>query len=931
MSLEAPAKRWGLPLQGRLALVAVALACLPLAACDEETKAPEVLVELAVSPARLNYRDDVTSVVTATVYNQDSPQALAAFRIDAEALASLAEAQRGAGGFQELSNTLPPAAGEELPQSMAAVFGAEGMAQVRFRCTAEGRVPLVVREVAAGIESDPKWVTCFYRDPDAFVFTVDPERATTPLGGENAIHITVDDQHGGSQLAGRPIQIRAPEGGTFLPEQDSPVSRSLEADGTLGLAVPSQSVKFVCPQEVGLYQIVADFAQKDEDGDSSGFTFVYCSSEDVRNVILLEVRDSVLEADGESETVVVASVLGPNGAEPNREVVLSTDRGSLRDGDGNLRSRITGVTDDEGRLEATFVSGTDAGEATLKATAELTGDPEIYRPEGSITVEGQVSLKIVGASFVRFISSTPEVLGVKGSGFNESARVTFQVVGSDGEPFPAGLRVTFQILSNVGGASLTPTVRETDENGYVSTNLVSGRIAANVTVRATASQNGVAGDSPAIPIVGVRPSWGGFALACDLKNVGAFVEHDGINSLVDQDIPCRTKLKDRFGNPVGISTAVSFRSEAGTITAAVNSVAQNYGGATGSGAGQAQATTGDVAAIFNTFGVLPRNVPPMFADVRSVDEPVLDPNAPDVNPRDGFVSIMAFVAGEEWFNDANGNGEYDAGEQFVDLPEPFVDYDDNGRRDEFEPFIDLPGEDGLYNGRWDAGNRRWDRNTTIWTETRIVYSGLPLNRLPYDPYADSEGGMHIILGQDEYIRDPACPVPCRQGDMGEVFLLSPGENCMVFAQAVDARGNILNGSADARFEVDAPPKLVDQAPATAGDEYGICWGFTKDCGPNGLDPICTVTSAISCYNEFFPAFPSRCASEPLRRFGHMHWAQLAHPITETSPYDPPPQMQVAVSALRFTVSLRVSPRGGNVVHTHRYSYWGATEIPPDAN
>ncbi len=47
-------------------------------------------------------------------------------------------------------------------------------------------------------------------------------------------------------------------------------------------------------------------------------------------------------------------------------------------------------------------------------------------------------------------------------------------------------------------------------------------------------------------------------------------------------------------------------------------------------------------------------------------------------PYGGRNTIIAWTQGEESFDDANGNGEYDFGETFRDLPEPFLDRNEDG-------------------------------------------------------------------------------------------------------------------------------------------------------------------------------------------------------------------------------------------------------------
>jgi hypothetical protein len=90
------------------------------------------------------------------------------------------------------------------------------------------------------------------------------------------------------------------------------------------------------------------------------------------------------------------------------------------------------------------------------------------------------------------------------------------------------------------------------------------------------------------------------------------------------------------------------------------------------------------------------------------------------NPRDGMVTVIAYVPGEEGFADVNRNGKYDDGEPFVDMGEPFVDANDNGVRDSNEWFADVNGD-----GAYTPANGVWDADTIIWTETRVLYTGLP--------------------------------------------------------------------------------------------------------------------------------------------------------------------------------------------------------------
>jgi hypothetical protein len=138
---------------------------------------------------------------------------------------------------------------------------------------------------------------------------------------------------------------------------------------------------------------------------------------------------------------------------------------------------------------------------------------------------------------------------------------------------------------------------------------------------------------------------------------------------------------------------------------------------------QAPTSQGDLGTaieVINTLGAkLPKDVLPNAGEA-SVSTAADGCGVTQRNPRDGVVTVVAWTAGEEEYFDANGNGQFDPGEPYVDLPEPFVDYDDDDVRDGDEPFIDT-NTDGVWNGP----NGAWDSNTNIWTKTIVVYTGYP--------------------------------------------------------------------------------------------------------------------------------------------------------------------------------------------------------------
>ena len=109
---------------------------------------------------------------------------------------------------------------------------------------------------------------------------------------------------------------------------------------------------------------------------------------------------------------------------------------------------------------------------------------------------------------------------------------------------------------------------------------------------------------------------------------------------------------------------------------------------------------------------------------------------PIVTPLNGYVTIVAAVAGEETFIDNNANGYYDSADTFnssADLPEPFIDENSNGQWDTGEIFIDTvtgtPGTTNIFNsanGVWDGPNcpdTSCQQSKTIWKSIELIFSG----------------------------------------------------------------------------------------------------------------------------------------------------------------------------------------------------------------
>ena len=228
-----------------------------------------------------------------------------------------------------------------------------------------------------------------------------------------------------------------------------------------------------------------------------------------------------------------------------------------------------------------------------------------------------------------------------------------------------------------------------------------------------------------LAIVGAKSNGAHITLDCTPRNVAALSDNDCNFSHYtgsDNFVTCTVTLADRFNNALGISTLVTFQSEAGSVGPPTTT--PQYDSTKPPDGQKALGVATDFIGVAG--GTLPVDVAP-FAGETSLQYVNSCGNLTH-NPRDGLVTIIVMARGEEGFVDLNGNGVWDAGEPFIDLGEPFVDANDNDLHDSGEWFLDANS-----NGVWDGPNGNWDSDTTIWAATRVVYTGLPAAQTAASP------------------------------------------------------------------------------------------------------------------------------------------------------------------------------------------------------
>ncbi len=250
---------------------------------------------------------------------------------------------------------------------------------------------------------------------------------------------------------------------------------------------------------------------------------------------------------------------------------------------------------------------------------------------------------------------------------------------------------------------------------------------------------------------GTTPSGGHISLDCTPNQIPAFAAHDCLYSHYQdpQTVRCTLEMADRLGVVIGVATPVSFMAEAGAVSPVAVSPAYPAD----------PDTLGHADGYLEVFGSpLPPDVDPMPGELWASVDFGCGPRI--ANPRDGYVTVIAWVKGEEGFVDLNQNGKYDVGEPFVDLGEPYVDANDNGKWDPGEWYLDVNG-DGQYTGP----NGKWDADTVIWTQTRVVYTGLP---------AFATDGFGNTLTRIYDLVAPPAPTPPAPTPPATLFSVSAG-------------------------------------------------------------------------------------------------------------------------------------------------------------
>ncbi len=545
--------------------------------------------------------------------------------------------------------------------------------------------------------------------------------------------------------------------------------------------------------------------------------------------ISVVASDLSLIADGDSRTTVTAFVFdNTNAPVKTGSVKLTTTDGTLECIDpaptcvynDAQHKDVTVQLNNNGNVSVKLISGPTA------ALARVEG---IFTTPDSKVISNYTYVNFVTLGSIMYQYTTTEIMGVKGSGFNETAIMAFKVYDNIGQKFPKNQRVDFTLSTSPGGITLIPPTSYTDDDGMVYVTIKSGTIATTFIVTATASLPGVtvSGESPSIPIIGAKPSARYLNFTCEKKIVSTI----GGQAV---EVPCTVSLGDRFTNKIERATTVHFRSEAGIMT----SQALTYDRDTAK-----QLYPNDWEKYLGTATASLRTSEPYPYDTTPIAG---EPFNGTHNPRDSITSIIVVTTGEEEFYDNDGNGDFtgsemwrenifntpqaqkfdpgsdqkcrridiasydppscnnwintiagdtiSASEPFVDLAEPFFDADDDNLRN-------LPTElyfDTNSNGMWDNGNNKWDSNTNIFKESIMAWAE------SVDQVATSYPAAGQCSGDNPV--SPGINLLCPDTDP---FTMNPGDSKKFFFKVCDS--NFVN-PVGAVLTFTTPEPVSDQLP-----------------------------------------------------------------------------------------------------------------------
>jgi hypothetical protein len=487
--------------------------------------------------------------------------------------------------------------------------------------------------------------------------------------------------YNGSPLSGVKVTFSAdlgvlnPSVGTALTDSAGVAKITLEEDGAAGAGTATASVTYA-----GLTSDdTLDYSVQTTGGSVTPVTLRMGSGTPfVEGVIAIGLDPLSAGAT----TTATVRIVDDTDAAYTIPVDVSFSSGCVTSGKATIDATVITVN---GTAAATYRAQGCVGSDTISATVTIGGTT--YNATGSLTVQP------AAAGSIEFVSAVPDNITLKGTGGagrQETSEVTFRVKDEQGNPVQ-GKSVNFSLNTVVGGIGMDPASATSDTDGLVHTTVQAGTVPTAVRVTASTVSGAVTLESQSDQLVITT----GIPDQDSLDIVATVLNPEGWN-YSGEIVQITAFLSDRFNNPVPDATVIYFTTEGGSIEGSCLTVnGQCSVNWTSSNPRPCGETLVENKVELDT--ALGPNVcvdsDPVTANP-IVPQPTL---APLGQPYGGRATIVATAVGEESFTDVNGNGKFDEGDLFNDLPEAWRDDDEDGVRDTNEPFQDF-NDDKAYNG-----------------------------------------------------------------------------------------------------------------------------------------------------------------------------------------------------------------------------------------
>ncbi|WP_417346122.1 hypothetical protein [Ferrimonas sp.] len=459
--------------------------------------------------------------------------------------------------------------------------------------------------------------------PDPSVNSLDSCTQSTSFDAQKAAVLRVHARRDGSDSSGELVNVFSDKG-SLIPADGRVLTGE---DGSALLRIQADD-------DEGVVAISASYA------DATSQMYAQINAIQVGLTLSTSLADGQVLSDG--STMAVTASLTVNGQSYMEPLSVSFSSTCALSGKAEIDEQ---VLSQGGEAVATYRSTGCEQQDQVTATLALGGS--------TATDSLTIPLASVPIASIQFVSATPNYLQLEGTGGVRTTTLLFQVLDENGQP-KQGVDVALSPASGEERFTMTTDLARSDNQGMVSVAVTSKNLPGPFRVKAE-----VVDSDPLIVAVSQElrvgtglPDKNSFDISFSEHNPQAWF-YNGVQ------VRITASAGDHFNNPVPDGTAISFITEGGLI--------------------EANCLTTDGHCSVNWVSQGPR-------------------------PEDGRSTVVAWVEGEESFTDANGNGFYDLGEwDGGDEHEVYIDANDNGQYDDGEQFIDRNG-----NGQWDGGDGQYN-------------------------------------------------------------------------------------------------------------------------------------------------------------------------------------------------------------------------------